>query len=113
LSVLSASGPMTVADLFRGYQALEPLPFLGDLMFWVLLKPLLQGSQPLICLESSTGADSWLAQTVSLTEQGRLCLSQQQKMVSGTYWVGGIKVSPEQHWTWDHVSLSSLHRVQE
>lgn len=113
LTVLSASGTMTVADLFRGYQALEPLPFLGDLMFWVLLKPLLQGSQPLICLEPSTGAASWLEQTVSLTEQGRLCLSQQQKMVSGTYWVGGIKVSPEQHWTWDHASLSSLHWVQD
>lgn len=113
LSVLSASGPMTVADLFRGYQALEPLPFLGDLMFWVLLKPLLQSQQPLICLESSTGSAPWQEQVVSLTEQGRLCLSQQQKMVSSTYWVGGIKVSPEQHWTWDHVSLSSLHPVQD
>ncbi|KKC98400.1 DUF1835 domain-containing protein [Photobacterium halotolerans] len=113
LTVLSTSGKMTVANLFRDYQALEPLPFLGDLMFWVLLKPLLQGCQPLIGLDPSTGATSWLEQTVSITELGRLCLTQQQKMVSGTYWVGGIKVSPEQHWAWDHASLSSLHWVQD
>ncbi|QUJ67463.1 DUF1835 domain-containing protein [Photobacterium sp. GJ3] len=104
----NASAPLRVSDWFQAYQPEEPLPYLGDLMFWVLLKPLLECETPLISAAGIEPHQSWLDHEISITAFGRAVLSGKARVRLSEYWVGGICVRPESCWIWDHESLSTL-----
>ncbi|WP_155833454.1 hypothetical protein [Halomonas sp. BC04] len=63
-------GPLSVGKAFsllmREY---EPLPYLGDLMFWWLLQRLIDAPQPLLII--SDNLDEWPQRQLALTERGR------------------------------------------
>ncbi|KTC20194.1 hypothetical protein AO391_04220 [Pseudomonas marginalis ICMP 9505] len=79
----------------------EPLPFLGDMMFHALLRPLIDGEQPLLS-EADTG-QPWPRRGLALTALGHSVLKGDAYWLdhaSHERWVGGVCLKPRQpHWT--------------
>lgn len=111
LNVLSSQrSPISVTEWFKRYQQIEPLPFLGDVMFYALLLPLTQSEVPLFAIDSLE--KNWWEQKVTLTEFGKACLAG-QKRAKQCYWVGGMRISEHNHWRWDHQRISSLSHYKK
>ncbi|EGQ8231368.1 DUF1835 domain-containing protein [Vibrio parahaemolyticus] len=111
LNVLSSQrSPISVTEWFKRYQQIEPLPFLGDVMFYALLFPLTQSEVPLFAIDSLE--KNWWEQKVTLTEFGKACLAG-QKRAKQCYWVGGMRISEHNHWRWDHQRISSLSHYKK
>lgn len=81
----------------------EPLPSLGDLMFYALIRPLIEGANPLLRVWDS-GAN-WERRPVELTELGYSVLNGEAYWLDyadQTRWVGGMCVMPgKPHWALD------------
>ena len=104
LTCLADTGPMAFGQVFAELMAKrEPLPFLGDMMFHALLRPLIDGKQPLLT-ESETQLE-WPRRVLDLTPLGRQVLSGQAywpEHASHARWVGGTCIRPgEPHWAID------------
>ena len=99
------STPITVKDWFQEYQEKEPLPTLGDVMFYALLLPLTRSDKPLFSIDSLQ--KNWWEQQVCITEHAQACLEGSQP-ITQNYWVGGMQVRESNLWVWDHNQLSSL-----
>ncbi|MBA2780281.1 DUF1835 domain-containing protein [Billgrantia kenyensis] len=73
LVIVRDHGPLPVGKTFsylmREY---EPLPYLGDLMFWWLLQPLIAGPEPLLAI--SEIQREWPHRRLELTVRGRTVL---------------------------------------
>lgn len=91
LEIVRDHGPLSVGKAFsylmREY---EPLPYLGDLMFWWLLQPLLAAPQPLLAI-SETHRE-WPHRLLALTERGRAVMEGRSKRLTGD--VSGGDVTP-------------------
>lgn len=113
LEALAAQGGerMNLSALFADYQRREPLPFLGDLMFWAMIKPLTEGDVPLITCQAmpETQFSDYL---LGITEHGRHCLSGRIRWRLQDGYVGGIRVSEQQGWCWDHLDTATLQAYQ-
>ncbi|OYU04670.1 MAG: hypothetical protein CFE47_25680 [Pseudomonas sp. PGPPP1] len=106
LTYLAEAGPKPAGRVFAELMAKrEPLPFLGDMMFFALLRPLIDGEAPLLA-ETDAG--------LALTELGRAVLEGQAywlEHASHERWVGGTRITPGQpHWTIDE-DLRPLWRL--
>ena len=108
LSILAgADGQKLTAG--RIFQALmtrhEPLPFLGDLMFWHALKDLSASTEPVIAPDPETADLPWPKRAYALTEAGRRVLAGELDYLSIAgvpRWIGGVEVRPrEPAWRWD------------
>ncbi|NQZ80155.1 MAG: DUF1835 domain-containing protein [Colwellia sp.] len=97
--------PITASSWFIKYQKKEPLPFLGDVMFYALLLPLAQGDTPLIKLTNQQSP--WWEHLVSITEYGQACLISDIVYIQD-YWVGGIHCKKTAQWQWDHQETNTL-----
>lgn len=102
------NAPINVKDWFQKYQQQEPLPTLGDAMFYALLLPLTQVENPLFTVDSLD--KNWWEQQVIINEKGRECLNGHSTFLQD-YWVGGIHNQANRRWTWNHIQLSSLHHL--
>lgn len=94
LGYLAEAGPKPAGRVFAELMAKrEPLPFLGDMMFYALLRPLIDGAAPLL-VETEAG--------LVLTGLGRAVLEGQAywlEHASHERWVGGTRIAPGQpHW---------------
>ncbi|WP_282397436.1 DUF1835 domain-containing protein [Pseudomonas sp. PS01298] len=104
LSYIAEAGPMPFGRVFAELMAKrEPLPFLGDMMFHALLRPLIDAEQPLLI---ETGTDQpWPRRPLALTALGHAVLKGDAYWLdhaSDVRWVGGVCLSPRQpHWTLD------------
>ncbi len=96
---------ISVSEWFRLYQQREPLPFLGDVMFFALMLPLASSGSSLISLD--VAQINWQEQQVSITRHGKNCLEGTATFLQ-QYRVGGIQVNKKNRWVWDHEQLSSL-----
>ncbi|MEO9903201.1 DUF1835 domain-containing protein [Nisaea sp.] len=93
----------------RVFQALmtrhEPLPFLGDLMFWHVLKDLADSTEPVITPDPETADLAWPKRVYTLEDTGRRVLAGEADFltIAGmSRWVGGIEIRPRQRsWRWD------------
>lgn len=95
-----ADGAATPGAVFRGlHQKLEPQPFLGDLMFWPILRRLATADEPAV-----TSFDSWQS-PVSLTAFGEALLMEQADWCQANgidRWMGGLHLLGHQpSWRWD------------
>ena len=104
LSYIAEAGPVPFGRVFAELMAKrEPLPFLGDMMFHALLRPLIDAEQPLLI---ETGTDQpWPRRPLALTALGHAVLQGDAYWLdhaSDVRWVGGVCLSPRQpHWTLD------------
>lgn len=100
-----ASGPRTAAALFVDAQARDPLPYMGDLFFWSIVRDLLAAPRPPIAVDSSTRRFAWHRRVIRLTAIGKVLLDGRrdwQDEGPAVRWVGGIPVGAgAPHWRWD------------
>ncbi|WP_068152201.1 DUF1835 domain-containing protein [Kordiimonas lipolytica] len=93
LRVLAAEGARTGGKLFKTLKLeREPLPYLGDQMYWYDLDRLLAGG----AIERF--GDDWPAASVAITHLGRACLEGREdwmEHVVAERYVGGIRVAPD------------------
>ena len=80
-------------------QRLDPAPYLGDVMFWAVVKRLAGGAQP--ALTPFTG----VRDPIGLTDFGAALLDGQADWVAANgidRWRGGVQLSgPKSPWRWD------------
>ncbi|OPA82441.1 hypothetical protein BFW87_31160 [Pseudomonas fluorescens] len=101
LTYIAEAGPVPFGRVFAELMAKrEPLPFLGDMMFHALLRPLIDGEQPLLT-ESGIDRD-WPRRELALTPLGHAVLNADAYWLdhaSHERWVGGVCLKPRQpHW---------------
>ena len=114
LTYLAEAGPLPFGRVFAELMARrDPLPFLGDMMFHALLRPLIDGEQPLLT-ETETHLD-WPRRPLALTPLGHEVLNGQAYWLdhaSHERWVGGTCIRPGQpHWMIDE-ALRPQYRAQ-
>ena len=104
--LVNESSPIRASSWFTKYQKKEALPFLGDVMFYALLRPLTQGDTPLLKLENQQ--HPWSEHLVSITAHGQACLINEFAYIQD-YWVGGIHCQKAAtQWQWDHKDIKTL-----
>ncbi|UVK85032.1 DUF1835 domain-containing protein [Pseudomonas sichuanensis] len=93
LRILARLGEQPAARVFAELMAHEePLPYLGDMMFGVLLRPLIDSPRPLL-LEGE--GDSWQQRPLRLTALGEQVLGRQANWLDqqpAERWVGGGRI---------------------
>lgn len=104
LGYIAEAGPVPFGRVFAELMAKrEPLPFLGDMMFHALLRPLIDGDQPLL-VETETHLE-WPRRELALTALGLEVLHANAYWpdhASQARWIGGICIEPGRaHWTVD------------
>ena len=111
LSVLKEQQkPITVEQWFRLYQNRETLPFLGDIMFFASVLPLSRTEDPLFNIHLSSKLTDSVSKKVTISTNGLACLAGKRPF-ENEYWVGGIKLSKDQRWTWDHQNLKNIRSI--
>ena len=95
VQLVAERGPITVGEVFRDLtREREPLPYLGDTMFWWMMQPLMGGERPL--LTSDHGEDTpWQDRSLHITSHGHAVLSGHNNWLDthpGRRWVGGIAI---------------------
>lgn len=103
LRILAEQGELPAGRVFAELMSrYEPLPYLGDLMFHVLLRPLIENAQPL--LHEGAG-ERWQQRPLRLTPLGEQVLAGQANWLDqhpAERWVGGVCIAPGQvPWTVD------------
>ncbi len=101
LACLCEAGPLPFGQVFAQLMSSrEPLPFLGDMMFHALLRPLIDGPQPLL-VEAAKDRE-WPKRELALTALGRQVLDGDAYWLDHAghdRWVGGVCLKPGQpHW---------------
>lgn len=104
LSYIAETGPVAFGRVFAELMIKrEPLPFLGDMMFHALLRPLIDGAQPL--LSEAAPDREWPQRELALTALGHAVLKGEAYWLthaSHERWVGGVCLRPGQaHWALD------------
>lgn len=116
LQIVAEHGPLPAGKAYAHLMAeREPLPYLGDLMYWWLIQPLLNAAEPLLAIVADAEAD-WPQRQLALTATGQRVLAGQTNWLSLSHsarWVGGIRIVPGQpNWCLDPATgrpLSIVH----
>jgi hypothetical protein len=108
LRYIAEAGPVPFGRVFAELMAKrEPLPFLGDMMFHALLRPLIDCPNPLL-VETATERD-WPRRELALTPLAHQVLGGEAYWLDHAgheRWVGGVCLKPGQpHWALAHNSL--------
>lgn len=93
-------GQMQAGALFHHYMVdAEPLPYLGDTMFWYVLRGLMRGG----AVATAHQDTDWPDRLVGLTELGQEVLAGRRDWLATApaRWVGGIEVGGSPGWRWD------------
>lgn len=103
---LLSRGPATGGGLFHQLHLnAEPLPYLGDLMYWSFLRDLNNAQHPPLRVSEQTRQQAWPQRLLSLTEVGEDLLHGRadfQTIGALPRWVGGIEISgAAAAWRWD------------
>lgn len=107
LEIISENEGISGAHLFQKLMnEKEPLPYLGDMMFWYELSDLNRCSKPLFNISSMT--DPWPERRLTISDMGREILSgniDYLDLYLSTRWVGAIEISGQKPngFRWDHV----------
>jgi hypothetical protein len=97
LRVLADQGELPAGKVFGHLMmSYEPLPYLGDLMFHSLLRPLIDASQPLVYEQPGV---EWQKRLVRITALGEQVLRGQVNWLDyapADRWVGGVHIVADQ-----------------
>ena len=113
LETAAAHGPAEARALFHSYASeKEPLPFLGDIMFWDVLAELAAAEKPALVAIADDPHNRWPGRRVSLTDTGRALLAGEiDWLLCGPRprFVGGIDIQAgKPAWRFDHQTNSVL-----
>lgn len=116
LEILRDTGPAPAGRVFRELLVnREPLPFLGDLMFWWVLRSLQNGKDPLLEVDPATAAYSWPQRILSLTAAGAAVLAGNRHWLDlscAERWLGGIRIAGQRGcWCFDEQTNKPLWRI--
>jgi len=104
LTVLAA-GPRSPESLFRAMYDLEQGVFIGDLSFWLRVKALADGPNPLVDLTVTDRPDRLPTGEIKITDVGRAVLNGENDWVALNgidRWLGGVHLQGrEVAWRWD------------
>ncbi len=93
LRILADDGELPAGKVFGHLMSrYEPLPYLGDLMFQALLRPLINAAHPLV---DEQPASEWQHSLVRLTALGERALLEQVNWLDydpPERWVGGVRI---------------------
>jgi hypothetical protein len=97
-------GLRTISQMFSELQLpTEPLPFLGDTMFWAVLRGL--ETVGALRTDPGTAEERWPKQAMALTSAGEALLDGRADLLamsSDEIWVRGVRIVPGQPcWRWD------------
>jgi len=100
------TGPRTVSAMFRIIQLEgEPLPFLGDLMFWTILRDMQQVAEPPLRITPESAGAHWPQHMLTLTPAGEALAAGSRDWLAArpaTRWVGGVRIAADAAaWRWD------------
>ncbi|MFN3357132.1 MAG: DUF1835 domain-containing protein [Pseudomonas sp.] len=101
LRYIAETGPVAFGQVFAELMAKrDPLPFLGDMMFHALMRPLIDARQPL--LQETRQDQDWPRRKLTLTPLGHQVLDANAYWLDHAdhvRWVGGVCLNPRQpHW---------------
>lgn len=102
----------TAGELFvRLTNEREPLPYLGDAMWWAVVRDMLAAGRPPIAVDD-TERRPWHERRLALTATGDRLLAGQLDWMAcepRERWVGGVVVAPgKRNWRWDPVALRPM-----
>lgn len=104
LEILNEEG-ITAGQMFKKLVSeRDPLPWLGDIMYWFILQSMMQVSQPVFAISKSDLKKPWHERLLTITDTGKKVLTGTQKWFSlnpPDRWLGGIKLRashPDWHW---------------
>jgi Domain of unknown function (DUF1835) len=105
LEILADEGTITAGKLFGNLVVeKEPLPYLGDTMYWYILTELLQSKHPPIELIPETTEQPWNQRLIKLTDTGRALVKEEVNWLqlnNINRWVGGIHlIAGQPLWMW-------------
>ncbi len=108
LEIISENGPLEAGRAFRILMTeREPLPFLGDAMFWHVVCDLNRVSDPLLRLDIVQEHEPWPQHTLTITPAGKRVIEGEIDFLSlyrSERWVGGVcirKDMPCPRWDMD------------
>lgn len=94
--IIDENGPIRAGTAFRILMTeREPLPFLGDAMFWHVICDLNAVSEPLIQCEVSEENEHWSNHRLSITRMGKSVVQGEIDFLSlyrSERWVGGVRI---------------------
>ncbi|MFJ5483792.1 DUF1835 domain-containing protein [Pectobacterium actinidiae] len=104
LEIINGRDAITFRRVFNELTRVrEPLPFLGDMMFYSLMRPLIDTEQPLL-VELDVHKE-WTERTLTITQLGREVLTglvYWPDYATHERWIGGVCIKPGQsHWMLD------------
>ena len=98
LQIIHDHGPLPVGKVFSHLiRTYDPLPYLGDLMFWTEIQWMMDCRAPLFTLSKAGPETNWPDQIITLTKTGQETLAGRRNFLdnfTGRRWVGGIQISP-------------------
>ena len=97
-------GEQTFGELFVACQRMEERVFMGDTIFWSIVRGLAKGRNPLVAIEGSTGAAVTFPTRISLTTLGGVVLDGGADHVDLNgidRWMGGVHLTTSHVWRWD------------
>jgi hypothetical protein len=106
----------TGGQLFRQLmRERDPLPWLGDIMYWHILRSMMQASQAVFEMNKDDLDKSWNKRLFTITDTGKKILAGTQDWLAlkpPERWLGGIKIhSHHSCWRWDEQQhLPELHQ---
>jgi len=106
LEILKA-GELTGGKLFKTLTLeIDPLPWLGDIMYWFILNSMTQASEDIIQISNNDLNKPWHERKLCITEAGLQLLEGKLDWLSlnpPPRWIGGILTTSEQKsWRWDN-----------
>ena len=115
LQILSDSS-RTCGEIFSALtRELEPMPWLGDIMFWQILKNLSKPAEAMVTITEGNCDQNWQKKSVSITGVGRALLLNEKDWLNCApkqRWVGGVSdFSDKSSWRWD-VSLGKVRKLE-
>ena len=105
LEIVRDLGPVPVGNVYALLmREREPLPYLGDLMYWWLLQPLLTAKEPALRIMADADAP-WPQRVMALSDTGLAILQGRRDWLTcgpDSRWVGGMNVAPgKPHWRFE------------
>ncbi|GAA3936731.1 DUF1835 domain-containing protein [Litoribacillus peritrichatus] len=83
----------------------EPLPWLGDIMFWYILESLAKSSNPAVRISTDQPKTEWPHRQVEITNTGLALLAKESDWLTMNppeRWLGGVHIDPQSScWRWD------------